>query len=205
VQLEAYHYTNAPGESTAIARLQICDDEPALPASLAPLLERQRARLELPRVEKGFDPEHERAYLDHVAEAELVPADVELARAWLLGTLPVEVYGPPTALVTLARDESRVAAHKRMWTMGLRWFVFGGGGLFLAAMTALMLRSHGRAARRTLEELKTLAPDDEHGEIADHVRAALRAALLRGAGVIAVMAVGLVLTIILLENLLWEF
>jgi hypothetical protein len=46
---------------------------------------------------------------------------------------------------------------------------------------------------------------EERVEMAQHVRAALRGALLRGAGVIAVMASALVLTVMLLESLLWEF
>jgi hypothetical protein len=205
VQFEAYHYTNSPGESTAIARLQITDGDPGSPATLAPLIERQRARLDLPRVERSFDAAHERAYIDTLAKAEVSPTDVALARAWLLGTLPVQVFGPPTALVTRAREESHLAAEKRTWTLGLRWFLLGGGGLFLAVMTALMLRSHARAAERTLRELQSLVGKEERVEMAQHVRAALRGALLRGAGVIAVMASALVLTVMLLESLLWEF
>jgi len=205
VQFEAYHYTNSPGESTAIARLQITGDDPGSPRTLAPLIERQRARLDLPRVEKSFDAAHERAYFDALVKGDVSPTDVALARAWLLGTLPVQVFGPPTALVTRAREESCLAAEKRTWTLGLRWFLLGGGGLFLAVMTGLMLRSHARAAERTLTELQGLVEDGEHVEMAQHVRVALRAALLRGAGVIAVMASALILTVMLLESLLWEF
>jgi len=205
VQFEAYHYTNSPGESTAIARLQITDGDPDSSATLAPLIERQRGRLDLARIERGFDAAHERAYLDALAKADVAPADVALARGWLLGTLPVQVFGPPTALVTRAREESLLAAERRTWTLGLRWFMLGGGGLFLAAMTALMLRSHALAAERTMRELQSLVGDEELIDIRRHIRAALRGALLRGAGVIAVMAGALILTVMLLENLLWEF
>jgi hypothetical protein len=58
-------------------------------------------------------------------------AEVPLARAWLLGTLPVEVLGPPLALATLAREQADLAARKLSWAAGLRWFLLGGGGVFL--------------------------------------------------------------------------
>jgi hypothetical protein len=88
--------------------------------------------LELGRVEKGFDRELERKYLDALERAEVAPVDVPLARAWLIGTLPVEVLGPPVALTTLARDQAELRrAQAERWVTGLRWFILGGGGVFL--------------------------------------------------------------------------
>ena len=76
------------GESAALARVQVTDGTPDSDASLVPLITQQRAQLELGRTEKGFDRELERAWLDAVEKAEVAAADVPLARAWLLGTLP---------------------------------------------------------------------------------------------------------------------
>src|SRR5690606_29731424 len=106
VQLEAYHFTNAPGESTAIARLQVVDEDPEDPASLRPLLAAHREALSVPRVERDFDPALERAYLDFIEKAASTGDVVQRARRFLLGTLPVAVYGPPTALVTREREHA---------------------------------------------------------------------------------------------------
>ena len=56
----------------------------------------------------------------------------------------VEVHGPPLLLSTRERDLTAMREHKLRWIIGLRIFVFGGGGLYLVAMTVLMLRSHAR-------------------------------------------------------------
>lgn len=202
VQLEAYHFTNAPGESTAIARLQVVDEDPEDPASLRPLLAAHREALSVPRVERDFDPALERAYLDFIEKAASTGDVVQRARRFLLGTLPVAVYGPPTALVTREREHAAMEARKRRWTIGLRIFLLGGGGLFLAAMTLLMVRAHGRVARSTLRELERLTPE-AHVRVAAEVARARRAALLRGMGMVAVMAAGLVVTTVMLESLVW--
>ena len=71
-------------------------------------------------------------------------------------------------------------------------------------MTWLMIRSHGQGAGTTLKELAELNEGADQQALADAVRKAQRAALVRGLGVVAVMAGGIILTVILLENLLWE-
>lgn len=205
VQIEAYHFIHDPGESTAVARVQIAsspiDDE----ASLDALVELHREALDVPRVEQGFDRELERAYLDWLAGAELDPGEVEMARRWLIGTLPTTVHGPPTALVTRDRDLRALAEKQRRWTIGLRIFLLGGGGLFLVAMTWIMVRAHERAAASTQRELERLTHGEGRSHVLEQIRRARRVALLRGLGVVAVMAGGLVLTSIMLESLVWIF
>jgi hypothetical protein len=204
VQIEAYHFTKEPGESTAVARLQVVEG-PRERASLAPLVEQHREQMGIARVESGFDPALERAHLDWLLTAELDENEVEAARRWLLGTLPVTVYGPPTALVTHERDIAALTQTQRQWTIGLRIFLLGGGGLFLFMMTWAMVRAHGRAAATTLKELERLTEGTAREQAWKHVRRARRAAFVRGLGVVAVMAAGLVLTTIMLESLLWVF
>ena len=205
VQIEAYHFAKDPGESTAVSRLQVLAHERGDRATLTPLVELHRSQLHVPRVEKDFDRELERAHLDWLSETDLDAEAVETARRWLLGTLPIAVHGPPTVLVTHDRDVEALAAEQRRWTIGLRVFLLGGGGLFLLAMTWTMVRAHGRAALATQHELELQAEGDERHHAAEHVRRARRAALLRGLGLVAVMAGGLVLTTIMLESLLWVF
>lgn len=205
VQIEAYHFAKEPGESTAVARVQVAAERLSDRESLTPLLARHRDQMDIPRVEQGFDRELERAYLDWLAEAELGQDEIEVARRWLLGTLPITVHGPPTALVTHDRDVAALAARQRNWTVGLRFFLLGGGGLFLIAMTWTMVRSHSRAALATLRELERLDDCETRLDALEQVRRARRTALLRGLGVIAVMAGGLGLTTLMLESLLWVF
>jgi hypothetical protein len=204
VQIEAYHFTKDPGESTAIARLQVAQGLAAR-ESLASLVAMHREQMHVARVENEFDRELERAHLDWLARAELEAHEVQTARSWLLGTLPITVYGPPTALVTHERDVEALTQKQRRWTIGLRFFLLGGGGLFLVAMTWAMVRVHGRAALTTMRELEQLTEGEARAEAMQHVRRARRAALARGLGVVAVMAAGLALTTIMLESLLWVF
>ena len=202
VQLEAYHFTNHPGESTAVARVQVTHAPPSDPRTLAPLIGLQRARLDVPRVERDFDEVLERKYLDHLESLIHAPGTAESARSWLLGTLPIAVYGPPTVLNTRPREDAALAARKMAWRIGLRWFLLGGGGLFLLVLAVVMVRSHGEAARITLEELRRSADEEDEEVVREHVRQAQRAAMTRGVAVLAVMAAGLVLTLMMLENLL---
>ncbi len=202
VQLEAYHFTNAPGESAAMARLQIVDGDVLTQTSLNSLIELQREQLMLPRIERDYDEAHERAYLEAVEKATLTMEEVKVARAWLLGTLPVTIYGPPTALTTRPREDAALAARKHAWKIALRWFLLGGGGLFLLIMTVAMVASHTNAARTILRNLSNISDDGDRAVMEAHVRLARRGALLRGVGVLGVMAGGLVLTVLMLENLL---
>lgn len=212
VQLEAYHFTNEPGESTAVARVLALATDSIDPAekgggvaSLRPGLRIQRSRLSVPRADRTWNEERERGYLAWLGKATLSASEVDLARRWVLGTLPIEIHGPPTVLRSRERDLAAMAAYKRSWTIGLRIFLLGGGALFLAAMTVLMIRSHDRDATATLEELQCLNEGVEREQLEAHVHAARRAALLRGLLVVGMMAVGLVSATLLLENLVWEF
>lgn len=205
LQFEAYHYTDNPGESTAVRRVQVFDGDPGNPKSLAPLLELQRATLDEPKVESDYDADVERAYLKWIGEAKLTGPEVEAARSYLLGTLPLDVFGAPIALVTRDRELTTLADKQHKWTIWLRFVLLGGGGLFLAAMTYFMVRSHGAAAEATLRELSSLPDDGERDLAVDAVKRAKRQALFRGLGVIAVMAAALVLTTVMLESFLWVF
>ncbi|MEZ4430204.1 MAG: hypothetical protein R3A51_21190, partial [Nannocystaceae bacterium] len=208
VQIEAYSFINAPGESAEVARLQVTTRPSDAPASLEPLIELQRERLEIPRVEKDFDAALERAHLDRITKAELSAEEVATARAWLLGTLPIEVHEPPAAVATRAREEASVRARKHTWNAGIRLFLLAGGGLFLLVATILIARSYGRVARATQRALRPdgEAPDEDalfEEQVA--IRAAQRAGLARGAALIATMALGVVLTVVVLDRLVWEF
>jgi len=197
-QAEAYHYVNSPGESAAVTRMWLVEGDATSPESLIPLITRQREVISLPRVEKSFDPELEKNYLAHLEKHRhgLAAEEVKQAQAWLLGTLPIEVLGPPVAHSTRAREELAVAARKKTWTSRVRWFLLGGGGGFVLLTCLLIFWSHSQSAR----ELAEAVGDDIAGE----VRSAQRALLLRGAALVATMALGLVLTVAVLDKLLWS-
>ncbi len=201
VQFEGYHFTNNPGESTAVARVQLVDGSPDDPASLAPLVEQAKARLSLPHVERDFDAKLEAKYLDFVTVRARTPHQVARARRYLLGTLPVEVFGPPTALVTRPREEAALAARKHAWRIGLRIYLLGGGALFLVALSVSLVRGQRRLADATAAEMARDGDplDPETVAALDRAR---RSVLLRGLGVVAVMACALVLTLAMLESLL---
>ena len=205
LQLEAYHFTTAPGESTAVGRVLV-DPDPAIDsASLAPLIALQRARLGLHRTDRTWDEARERAYLDALATRPLSAAAVASAERWLLGTLPIEVHGPPTLLRTHQRDLEAMKQSKRTWNFWLRLFLLGGGGLFLVAMGVLMRRSHVRDADATLAELRSLTDGEEREALEGHVAQSRRGALFRGLLFLVMMAGCLGAVALLLENLVWEF
>lgn len=205
VQVEAYHYTNDPGEGTALARIYVSDADPDEAASLRPLIARQRERLELPRIDKEFDADRERKFLEHLEGATLGSAEVENARRWLIGSLPIEVYGPPTALMTQLRDEEALAAKKERWTLGLRWFLWGGGALFIVIFAFSVYRADRMAARRLASALGHDLDDegDDAGDLAEQLMTARRAMLFRGGIVIGIMVTTLVLAVMLMERLVW--
>lgn len=200
--LEAYNFTNDPGESTAIARVQV--DPAGKQADLLSLVDRHIDELDTPRLESGFDRKLERDWLAQVKAAPLPATARALGRSMLLGTLPPRVLGPPLALATIERDREALAAWKARWIVGLRLYMIGGGSLFLLAITALMLRAHGKGARSTLAELAEHDADDAREALMAHVARARRDALLRGLGILAIMAGALVTTVLLLEKLLWQ-
>jgi hypothetical protein len=201
LQVEAYQFTTSPGESAALARVQVTDGAPDSDASLAPLIAQQRALLELGRTEKGFDRELERAYLDAVEKADVAAADVPLARAWLLGTLPVEVLGPPLALTTQVREQEALVAAQAA----------------VGARAEVVPARRGRAVPRGRHDAGGDQPPTCRGA---HVtgdprrgrdrgdcpgdRQAQRAVLLRAVALVVTMALGLVLTVVVLDKLLWQ-
>lgn len=203
LQFEAYPAPNAPGETTALARVQVVGGDHGSVASLKPLLERQREGVSAPRVEAGYDDALETSYWQAVEDVPLTGEEVERARAFLLGTLPLSVYGPELALVNRDRVLQEMATKKRLWTLSMRGVLLGGGGLFLVLMTLTMMRAHARGAASTLEALARIDDEGERDDAKAEVGRAKRAALLRGLGVIAVMALALIGVTILLESLLW--
>lgn len=197
-QVEAYHFTNAPGESAAVARL-VLGPGPGQAPGLAALIALQRAKLALPRVEKDWSRELEGKYLDALAGATLAGEALALAQAWLVGTLPVEVLGPPTALSTRAREDADLAAARRLWAGRVRWLLLGGGGLFLVVTTLLIVLSHRAAAGRLAREMFGQGP-----EVLAEIRRAQRSVLLRAVGLVVTMALGLLLTVAVLDKLFWQ-
>lgn len=206
VQFEAHNHVAAPGESTAVARVQVSDADPTTAASLTPLFAWHRASVDGRRGEAGYDAALERAYLDRIAARATTPAAVAMARHWLLATVAPSIYGPPTALATRPRLEAEVARVQHQWHLGMRVFLLGGGLVFLGTMAASMVRSHRRAAALTLAEITRQETDaGQREQLAREVRTASRAALARGFGVIAIMFAALVLTVFILESMVWVF
>ncbi|MDC0716339.1 hypothetical protein [Nannocystis bainbridge] len=198
VQVEAYHFTNAPGESSALARV-VLGPGPGQKPALSTLIGLQRERLGMPRVEKEFDAALEGKYLDALATVSLDAEAQQLTEAWLIGTLPVEIHGPPTALTTRGREDADMTALRRLWAGRVRLLLLGGGGLFLAVTTLLIVVSHRGAAERLAREMLGHGP-----EVAVEVRKAQRAVLWRALGLLASMAFGLVLTAAVLDKLFWQ-
>lgn len=198
VQVEGYHFANAPGESAGIARL-VLGAGPGQAPAIGALIALQRDRLELPRVEKDWSRELEGKYLDALAAANLEGEALALARAWLVGTLPVEVLGPPTVLATRAREDAELAAARRLWAGRVRWLLLGGGGVFLLVTTLLIVLSHRAAAGRLAREMFGQGP-----EVLGEIRRAQRVVLLRAVGLVVTMGLGLVLTAAVLDKLFWQ-
>jgi hypothetical protein len=219
IQFEAYQSTLRPEDSSAIARIQLAPAGGVRRDLLAPLIERQREQLSLPRVDRQFEIGCERAYLNHVettmrggATRSGGPseADVERARAFLIGSLAAVVHGPPQALNTRAREDQDMATSKRAWTLAVRWFLLGGGGLFIFVMATMVWRNQRQLERRTTDALG-LAPGSGNVDeemFADHSLALMRARremLGRGIITIALMTAALLMTVLLLESLVWEY
>jgi len=207
VQFEAHQHVTSPGESTAFARVLVTDLDPGNAGSLVPLLQAYRQRLDRPRVELDYDPTLERAWLDRVPTLADTSAEIELARRFLLGTLPAAIWGPPVALVTRERLEGELAVVQHRWKMFMRVFLLGGGGLFLVLLTWFMVRSHRVAAQVTFGELSRMYGHDPEAQAEAErlVADATRAGLVRGLGVIAIMVGALALTVFILESLVWVY
>jgi hypothetical protein len=207
LQIEAHNHVTAPGESTALARVQVTAMDATTATSLRPLVAAHREVVDAPRIERDYDAALERAFLDWLERAPLTPIEVEGARRLLLGTLPATVYGPPVALVTRPRLEEELAQTQGRARIAMRIFLLGGGALFLGAMAIGMIRSHRRAAAVTLEELRREVDDDPgvQAKLEAQVRQATRAGILRGFAVIGIMVGGIALTMFILERIVWVF
>lgn len=201
VQVEAYHYTNDPGEGTSLARIYVSEKHPASAESLEPLIAKQKKQLAVDRIDKEFDVERERKYLDHLAAAKLSPIEVRTARRWLVGSLPIEVHGPPSALMTRLRDETALKERKVAWTMALRWFLLGGGALFILIFAVSVWRADREGAVALAGALED--PDGDAQEIAEKLLTARRSMLFRGGIVVGIMVATLILTVMLMESLVW--
>ncbi|MBK8265543.1 MAG: hypothetical protein IPK80_29965 [Nannocystis sp.] len=199
VQAEGYYFTNDPGESTALIRFYVSESALSGRETLAPLIAAHREVIGEVRVEKSFDRALEGRYLDYLGSATLPPEAVTSARAWLLSTLPVRIYGPPTVASTLLRSQEQLVALKLRWYGWLRVLLLGGGGAFLLVMSALLVRRHGRTARDTARALGDTAIVE-----AAAIRQAQRGAIVRALAVVVTMALGLVLTAVVLERLIWR-
>jgi hypothetical protein len=216
MQFEAYHFTTSPDESSAVVRVLISAESGKTRDSLAPLIRRQRELLDSPRVERDFDVARERRFLEHIESAELSPEDVQMARSWLIGSLPVEVHGPPFAINTRSREDESMKDRKTGWILGLRWFLLGGGTLFLLVMGWSLWQTNQQMGRATAEalgideggEAGEGSAQGEHGEeagveLVGQLVQAKRQFAVRGLVVIAFMTAALLLTVGLLESLVW--
>jgi hypothetical protein len=214
IQFEAYQSTLRPEDSSAIARIQLGPAKGIRRDSFAPLLERQREQLSLPRIDGEFEIGRERTYLSHVETiiggTTASEAEVERARAFLIGSLAAVVHGPPQALNTRAREDVDMATSKRNWTLAVRWFLLGGGGLFIFVMVVMVWRNQRTLERQTTEALGfvpgTKLPDNEM--FADHslaLKRARREMIGRGLLTIGIMTAALLMTVYLLESLVWEY
>lgn len=223
VQFEAYQSVLRPETSSAIARVQVFDGEPR--DALVPLIERQREQLDLPRVDKAFEIGREKTYLSHVEKQRpsLDAGELDQARAFLIGSLEAVVHGPPQALTTRPREEEQLAAFKRRWTVGIRWFLLGGGLLFILTMVVMVWRNQTRLEAQTTAAL--LAEARESGKELGHLRVvsatelpeelreeqalaishARRQVLGRGLLSVGLMVAALLLTLAMLESLVWEY
>jgi hypothetical protein len=208
LQLEGYQSVTSPEESAAIARVQIGQGDRGDRRLLEPLIARQREQLALPRVDKQFEVERERTYLDALATAELDPREVMRARSFLLGSLEPIVYGPPVALETRLREEQTLATFKANWVLGIRWFLLGGGGLFIAFLGALVWRHQKQFEERSSRALGLIPGESVLDEetFTDQSLAIMRARqqiLVRGMVTIGLMVAMLIITIMMLEKLVW--
>lgn len=205
IQFEGYHFTNAPGESTAVARVGVGTGPPQKIASLRPLVDRQRATLDDDRNDRTWDEKREGIYLDALTIGPLPPSAVASARRFLIGTLPIVVHGPPQRLHSRQRDLDDLLAKKQRWALMVRVFLLVGGGLFLMAMTFAMARSHAKDAAATMAELSAVTDGEEREELALHVERARRSALWQGLLIIVLMAAGIACTLVTLEVFVWDF
>ncbi len=205
VQYEAYNFTNRPGEDTAVARVIVMDDEGSPSErrrrALLQVIKLQRDALDTPRVEKHFDRAQEKIWLDKLQARLSAPqldlggeaVDSELLERWLIGTLPIDIYGPPLGLSTRAREEEAVVARRVDLTLAVRAFTMVGSALLIAMSVFAMWRENAQFMTRMRDVL---------GDEAELV-SARQQQMMRGTLVIATLVVSIVVGLALLENLVW--
>jgi hypothetical protein len=211
IQFEAYQTILRPEDSSSLARVQVVPRTTTRAASVAELIERQRQQLSLPRVDKEFEIGRERAYLSEVEArvARLDQASVDRTRAFLLGSLETVVHGPTQALNTRAREDETLAAFKLRWITTIRWWLFGGGGLFVVVLMVAVWRNQRMLERETSHALgidgAARSGDDE--ALADQSLAIVRArreVLARGAFTVGLAIAALLMTVAVLESFIWK-
>lgn len=213
LQLEGYQSVSSPEQSSALARIQLSTLAPADPRSLEPLIAEQREQLSLPRVDKQFELAREQVYLDTLASYAqgkaaqgLDAGEVARVRSFLIGSLQPVAYGPPVALDTRAREVETLADFKQRWLLRIRWWLFGGGGLFIVLLAGLVWR-HQRQFERHSSAALGLAEGPRDEEVfADQSLALQRARReIVGRGVITILlwVAMLIITIMMLEKLVW--
>ncbi|MCA9684455.1 MAG: hypothetical protein KC457_19835, partial [Myxococcales bacterium] len=147
---------------------------------------------------------------------ELSDDELALARAFLIGSLEAVVHGPPQALSTRVREEQDLARRKRIWTVAIRWFLLGGGALFILAMTMMIWRNQKRLEAQTSAALGLVAgapgesvidqlDEDTFADQSLAIMQARRQVLTRGVLTVALMTAALLLTLAMLESLVWEY
>jgi hypothetical protein len=161
----------------------------------------QRANLHHGRVERDFDPAKEAVWLDAIESAPMSDEVRDSAEAWLIGTLPVEVYGPPLLLSTRAREEAQLEMTRGHWIVGLRWFLLGGGTLFLLILGRSFAREHARISTATRAAL--VVPDADQEDLRSVTQVG-RDLWIRAVLTVVFVAVSLSLTAYLMEKLLWH-
>ena len=206
-QFEAYQSTLRPEDTSAIARVQIAPSGTPREAALPPLIERQRQQLSLPRVDRNFEIGRERKYLSEIEQKlkdkALGPEEIDRARAFLIGSLEAVVHGPPQSLNTRAREDEVMGGFKSRWTIGIRWFLLGGGGLYILLMAMLVWRNQKAFEQRTSKALSLAEGEGEGEELAELLADSRRQMLGRGVLTIALMVAALLLSVAMLEALVW--
>jgi hypothetical protein len=213
LQLEGYQSVSSPEQSSALARIQLSTLAPGDPRSLEPLIAAQREQLSLPRVDKQFELAREQAYLDTLAAFAqgkaaqgLDAAEVARVRSFLIGSLEPVVFGPPVALDTRAREVATLADFKQRWLVRIRVWLFGGGGAFIALLAGLVWRHQRQFERQTSAALGLAEGPRDEEVFADQSLALQRARReIVGRGVITILlwVAMLIITIMMLEKLVW--
>ena len=123
------------------------------------------------------------------------------------------MHGPTQALNTRAREDEDLAQFKRRWALAVRWSLLGGGGLFILILTVMVWRNQRSLELQTNQALGLGshvhggAPIDDE-ILADQSLAIVRArrqVLARGAFTIVLMIAALIMTVAMLESLVWKY